>query len=126
MSATHHLPRQKLQSIASSPCPKSSKRSPALRPQIADRIVQLLLDIENFLATCTHEEINSFWQSISHLRQYLHRNIQRSEIPCFLDFRRKNRDFCRILEVLADLTYPQMHLSNAISAKPVNHPITHY
>jgi hypothetical protein len=120
MSANHHPPRknlQRLQAMASPSCHqhkhKHQQRSPALRPHIADLMVQLLLDIETFLITCTHEEIRSFWQKISHLRQHLHRVIQRSEIPCFLDFRRKNRDLCRILEVLADLTYPQMHLSNA-------------
>ncbi len=121
MSATHHLPRQNLQLITSPPCPNNSRRSPALRPHIADRIVQLLREIETFLITCTYEEINSFWQAVSHLRQHLHKIIRRSEIPCFLDYRRKNRDFCRILEVLADLPYPQMHLSNSLAAKSIPH-----
>jgi hypothetical protein len=114
MSATYHLPRQNLQSLVSPPCPRSSKRSPALRPPIADRIVQLLREIETFLTTCTYEEISSFWQAVSHLRQHLHRVTRRSEVPCFLDCRRKNRDFCRILEVLADLPYPKMHLSHSL------------
>lgn len=115
MSATHHQPRKNRQSVTSLPCPKQSQRSPALRPHIADRIVQLLREIETFLLTCTYEEIGRFWEVVSHLRQHLHKVIKRSEVPCFLDCRRKNRDFSRILEVLADLTYPQMHLSNFLS-----------
>jgi hypothetical protein len=120
MSATHHLPRQNLQSMASLPCPKQSKRSPILRPHIADRILQLLCEIETFLITCTYEEISSFWQALSNLRQHLHRVTRQLEVPYFLDFRRKNRDFCRILEVLADLPYPKMHLSNSLGAKSIS------
>ena len=126
MSAPYHLPqrhpnylpRQGFPLAASPPCAERKTRSPHLRASIADRISQLVHEIEVFLMACTHEEMCSFWQAITHLRQYLHRNLHltgaRSEIPCFLDCRRKNRDFCRILEVLADLNYPKMHLSNSL------------
>jgi hypothetical protein len=116
MSASQHLPQRHLNLI-----PRSSTNSPrqasqfGVRPSIADRFSQLLYEIEAFLFTCTHEEMCSFWNAIANLRQYLGKDLQGaanySEVPQFLNNRRKKRDFYRILEVLADLPHPNLHRS---------------
>lgn len=118
MSAPHHLPQRHLNLISSSlPSLPSQTSAFGVRPSIADRFSQLLHDIESFLLACTYEEMCSFWNAIADLRQHLQRNANPSEMPQFLNGRRKQRDFCRILEVLADLPYPQMHLSNRLAER---------
>jgi hypothetical protein len=57
----------------------------------------------------------NFWEAIANLRQALQKHSQQLEVPRFLTDRKKHRNFCRILEVLADLSYPQLHLSNRLS-----------
>ena len=118
MSAPNHLPQRHLRLIPSHPSERSPLRSQfAIRPSIADRFSQLLHEIEAFLLACTYEEMCSFWNAIANLRQYLQKNSNSSEMPQFLNGRRQQRDFCRILEVLADLPYPQMHLSKHLAER---------
>lgn len=114
MSAPHHLPQRHLDLISSS----SPQRLPfSVRPSIADRFSQVLHEIEVFLLACTYEEMCSFWKAIDNLRQYLQPPSHPSEMPQFLSTRKKQRDFCRILEVLADLPYPQLHLSHHLDRR---------
>ena len=118
MSAPHHLPQRHLQLIPSHPIERSPQRSQfAVRPSIADRFSQLLHEIEAFLLACTYEEMCSFWNAIANLRQYLQKSSNSSEMPHFLNGRRQQRDFCRILEVLADLPYPKLHLSKHLAER---------
>ena len=112
MSAPHHLPQRHLNLISSHPRQTSQF---GVRPSIADRFSHLLSEIESFLLACTYEEMCSFWNAIANLRQYLQKDVNSSEVPQFLNGRRKQRDFCRILEVLADLPYPHLHLSTQLS-----------
>jgi hypothetical protein len=118
MSAPHHFPQRHLNQISSS-LPSSPSQSSAfgVRPSIADRFSHLLDDIEAFLLACTYEEMCSFWNAIADLRQYLQKTTNPSEVPQFLNGRRKQRDFCRILEVLADLPYPKLHLSKRLAER---------
>ena len=118
MSAPHHLPQRHLNLISSHPRQTSQF---GVRPSIADRFSQLLSDIESFLLACTHEEMCSFWNAIAYLRQYLQKNTNSSEVPHFLNGRKQQRDFCRILEVLADLTYPHLHLSSQLPERTGDH-----
>ncbi len=119
MSAHHRLPQRHLNLLPNSLSSKASKNLPLfIRPHIADRLGQLLDEIESFLLTCTHEETCSFWSAIANLRQCLQKCPSQSEVPQFLTGRRTQRDFCRILEVLADLTYPKLHLSSHLSEPP--------
>jgi hypothetical protein len=111
MSAPHHLPQRHLNLIPSYPRQTSQF---GVRPSIADRFSQLLSDIESFLLACTHEEMCSFWNAIANLRHYLQKNTNSSEVPQFLNGRKQQRDFSRILEVLADLPYPHLHLSTQL------------
>ncbi|TYQ25006.1 hypothetical protein PseudUWO311_16905 [Pseudanabaena sp. UWO311] len=111
MSAPHHLPQRHLNLISSHPHQTSQF---GVRPSIAERFSQLLFEIESFLLACTHEEMCSFWNAIANLRQYLQKNTNSSEVPHFLNGRKQQRDFCRILEVLADLPYPHLHLSTQL------------
>ncbi|OYQ62086.1 hypothetical protein B9G53_23875 [Pseudanabaena sp. SR411] len=122
MSAPHHLPQRHLQLIPNQPSQRSPLRSQfAMRPSIADRFSQLLHEIEAFLLACTYEEMCSFWNAITNLRQYLQKNSNSSEMPQFLNGRRQQRDFCRILEVLADLPYPKLHLSKHLAERADRH-----
>ena len=114
MSAPHHLPQRHLKLIPSHP---NERLQFAIRPSIADRFSQLLHEIEAFLLACTYEEMCSFWNAIANLRQYLQKNSNSSEMPQFLNGRRQQRDFCRILEVLADLPYPKLHLSKHLAER---------
>ncbi len=117
MSAHHYLPQRHLNLLPNS----LPQNSPALvRPHIADRLRQLLDEIESFLLVCTHEEMCNFWSAIANLRQCLQ---QRPDVPQFLTGRRTQRDFCRILEVLADLPYPKLHLSSHLSERPKSYQI---
>jgi|GEM_PF-707268 len=109
MSAPHHLPQRHLNLIPSS-THKTSQFF--VRPHIADRLCQLLDEIEAFLWTCSYEEMCNFWNAISNLRQCIQKRPHQPQVPQFLTCRRKQRDFCRILEVLADLPYPKLHLSD--------------
>jgi hypothetical protein len=111
MSAPHYLPQRHLNLISSHPSQTSQF---GVRPSIADLFSQLLSDIESFLLACTHEEMCSFWNAIANLRQYLQKNTNSSEVPHFLNGRKQQRNFCRILEVLADLPYPHLHLSTQL------------
>ncbi|GBO52968.1 hypothetical protein APA_769 [Pseudanabaena sp. lw0831] len=113
MSAPHHLPQRHLNLMSH---PRQTSQF-GVRPSIADRFSQLLSEIESFLLACTYEEMCSFWNAIANLRQYLQKDTNSSEVPQFLNGRRKQRDFCRILEVLADLPYPQLHLSTHLAAR---------
>ncbi len=113
MSASHRLPQRHL-NLLPNPSPQNS--SFAVRPSIADRFSQLIHEIEIFLLACTYEEMCKFWKAIANLRHYLQNAADPSEVPQFLTGRRRQRDFCRILEVLADLPYPKMHLSSHLSA----------
>ena len=112
MSATNYLPQRHLNLVSNSPPYATSKAHPS--PRLSDRLAHLLHEIESFLLACTYEEMCSFWKAIANMRQYF-QDLQTYslyvEIPYFLSDRRKNRDFCRILEVLADLNYPKLHLS---------------
>jgi hypothetical protein len=121
MSAPHHLPQRHLNLLPSPP----HKDAPcSVRPSIAERFSQLLSEIEAFLLVCTYEEMCNFWSAVSTLRQCLQKSDP-SEVPQFLTGRRQQRDFCRILEVLADLPYPRLHLSNHLferSGDRPNHP----
>ena len=96
----------------------TSPPSIAIRPSMVDRFSQMLHEIEVFLLACTYEEMCNFWNAIANLRQYFQKISYPSEMPQFLNIRRKKRDYCRILEVLADLPYPQLHLSH-YSAQPM-------
>ena len=78
----------------------------------SDRLWRLLNEIESFLLTCTYDERCRFWNSINNLRQNFQKRTRQAEVPNFLNHRRRKRNFCRILEVLADLSYPKLHLSN--------------
>ncbi len=136
MSAPQHLPQRHLNLIPSS---STNSRSQTLqfgiRPSIADRFSRLLYEIEAFLLACTHEEMYSFWNAIANLRYYLLKDSQKaansSEMPQFLNSRRKKRDFCRILEVLADLPHPNLHRSHHLPKRsgdrrqPNYHPFAH-
>lgn len=112
MSASHHLPQRHLNLLPSS-VPQNSSFS--VRPSISERFSQLIHEIEVFLLACTYEEMCKFWNAIANLRHCLQNCAYPSEVPQFLTGRRRHREFCRILEVLADLTYPQMHLSNHLA-----------
>ncbi len=114
MSAPYHLPQRHLNLLTSAPRPKSQFW---MRPSISDRLLQLLGEIEVFLLACTYEEMCNFWDAISNLRQHLQSQTRPAEMPQFLAGRRKQRDFCRILEVLADLPYPKLHLSHHLTAR---------
>ena len=114
MSTPHHLLQRHLNLLPSS-THKTSQFF--VRPHIADRLYQLLDEIEAFLWTCSYEEICNFWNAISNLRQCIQKRHNQPQVPQFLTCRRKQRDFCRILEVLADLPYPKLHLSH--------HPVRH-
>ncbi|OIP77127.1 MAG: hypothetical protein AUK48_04535 [Oscillatoriales cyanobacterium CG2_30_44_21] len=96
------------------PCQKvgASTSRGSSRKSIGDRLLALVNEIEAFLKVCTYEEMCNFWAAVTDLRHRLHKSPYVSEVPQFLNGRRQTRDFCRILEVLADLPYPQMHLSN--------------
>lgn len=109
MRITNRLSSQQIDLLLNLPFPNSQG---SLRPHIAARFDQVLSEVEDFLLSCTHEEICIFWNSLNQLRQSLKHPDYQSELPQFLAFRRKQRDFDRILEVLADLPYPKMHLSN--------------
>ncbi len=127
MSAHHYLPQRHLNLLPNSLPQKSSKNfPPLLRPHIAERLGQLLDEIESFLSACTHEERCSFWSAIALLRQCLQKKPNQSEVPQFLTGRRTQRDFCRILEVLADLPYPKLHLSSHLSEPTNSHQINSY
>jgi hypothetical protein len=107
-----HLPKRHLNLLTNFTSQKHQDCRPA---SIADRFCYLLDEIESFLLTCTYDEICKFWNAIDNLRQYFQnfqKRTQQSEVPNFLNHRRQKRDFCRILEVLADLSYPKLHLSN--------------
>jgi hypothetical protein len=114
MSAPHHLPQRHLNLISGQ---YSQTSQFGVRPSIADRFSQLLSEIESFLLACTYEEMCSFWNAIANLRQYLQKDTNSSEVPQFLNGRKNQRDFCRILEVLADLPYPQLHLSTHVAER---------
>jgi hypothetical protein len=116
MSATHH---RHLNLLTSSTYSSSQFAQSQFveRPNITDRFVQLLEAIDDFLLNCTYAEMCNFWNAIANLRQKLQKYTQQSPVPFFLTIRRKQRDFCRILEVLADLTYPQLHLSDHLADK---------
>ncbi len=114
MSATHHLPQRHLNLISGQ---YSQTSQFGVRPSMVDRFSQLLSEIESFLLACTYEEMCSFWNAIANLRQYLQKDTNSSEVPQFLNGRKKQRDFCRILEVLADLPYPQLHLSTHVAER---------
>jgi len=112
MSASHRLPQRHL-NLLPSPAPQNS--SFAVRPSVADRFSQLLHEIEVFLLACTYEEMCKFWNAIANLRHYLQDSSKPYAVPQFLTARRRQRDFSRILEVLADLPYPKMHLSSHLA-----------
>ncbi|MCY7333883.1 MAG: hypothetical protein LH649_14795 [Pseudanabaena sp. CAN_BIN31] len=128
MSAPRHRHLNLISSRTNSP----RQTSPfGIRPRIADRFSQLLHEIEAFLLACTYEEMCSFWDAIANLRQYLEKDLERaancSEVPKFLNSRRKQRDFCRILEVLADLPSPKLRLSHHLPKRSNDrrHPNRH-
>jgi hypothetical protein len=110
MRVANRLPSQHIDLLLLN-SPSATSRG-FLRPHIAARFDQVLDEVEEFLLTCNHEEVCTFWNSLNQLRQCLRHPPYQSEVPQFLAFRRKQRDFDRILEVLADLPYPKMHLSN--------------
>ncbi|WP_055076236.1 hypothetical protein [Pseudanabaena sp. 'Roaring Creek'] len=112
MSAPHHLPQRHLNLIPSPLAMPLYSQQLGVRPSIADRFSYLLHEIESFLLACTHEEMCRFWNAIANLRHYWQKNVHSSEMPQFLSGRRRHRDFCRILEVLADLTYPKLRPSH--------------
>ena len=114
MSAPHHLPQRHLNLISGQ---YSQTSQFGVRPSMVDRFSQLLSEIESFLLACTYEEMCSFWNAIANLRQYLQKDTNSSEVPQFLSGRKNQRDFCRILEVLADLPYPQLHLSTHVAER---------
>lgn len=87
----------------------------ASRQSIGDRLLALVIEIEAFLRVCSYEEMCNFWEAVSNLRQRLPKSSYSSEVPQFLTGRRQNRDFCRILEVLADLPYPKLHSSAQVN-----------
>ena len=121
MSAHRHLPHRHLNLIPSSLPQKAPQNLAAVvRPHIAERLCQLLDEIESFLLACTYEEVCIFWNAIANLRQYLQK---RPDVPQFLTGRRTQRDLCRILEVLADLPYPKLHLSSHLSERPKSYQI---
>lgn len=121
MSAPHHLPQRHLNLLPNSAAATAPLKVPfSVRPNIAERFSRLLHEIEVFLQACTYEEICKFWKAIAHLRHCLQNCTYPSEVPQFLTIRRRQRDFSRILEVLADLTYPQMHLSSYVTQEVGN------
>jgi hypothetical protein len=105
MSATHQFPPRHLNLLTNSSCKQPNFSS---CPSITDRVLSLLEAIEKFLLTCTSLEMCRFWKAVHNLRQSL---SKKPDIPQFLNNRRKKRSFIRILEVLANLPYPKMHLS---------------
>lgn len=118
MSTTNHLPQRHLNLLPRLPSPSPSSFAFSVRP--ADRFSPLLNEIEGFLLTCTYEEIYKFWQEIGNLRQRIQNSANYStanysDVPQFLTGRRKQRDLCRILEVLADLPYPKLHVSSHLA-----------
>lgn len=123
MSAPHHLPQRHLNLLGKSPrrSLNGSHGFAVQNPQsvrqasVSDRLSLLIGEIEAFLQVCTYEEMCSFWDAMSRLRQCLHHEAHFSDVPQFLTSRQQHRDFCRILEVLADLPYPKLHLSEKIS-----------
>jgi hypothetical protein len=115
MSATNHLPQFHLNLLPESSNTVTNGSAFSISPNVSDRFSQLLNVIEMFLLTCTYEEICKFWQAIDNLRHCLESSVNYSDVPQFLTDRRKQRDFCRILEVLADLSYPKLHSSNHLS-----------
>lgn len=119
MSATHHLPQRHLNLLTSSTYPTAQFSA---RSNVADRLSQILEAIEGFLLTCTYAEMCNFWNAIANLRQSLPKCIESNQVPQFLTYRRKQRDFCRILQVLADLPYPKLHLSNHQATKSGDRP----
>lgn len=114
MSAPQYLPQRHLNLLTDSSLKASQE---FVRPCIADRFLILLDDIEAFLFDCTYEEMCNFWNAITNLRVNLKKRLDQSAVPHFLTGRRKNRDFARILEVLADLSYPKLHLSSKIAER---------
>jgi hypothetical protein len=116
MSAPKNLPKRHLNIISSSlPSSPSQTSQFEVRPSITDRFSHLLSEIESFLLVCTYEEMCSFWNAIANIRQCLQKTTNPSEVPQFLSGRRKQRDFSRLLEVLADLPYPKLHLSTQLA-----------
>jgi hypothetical protein len=109
MSAPHHFLLRQLD-LGAKPAPKKSPID--IRPSIGDRFASLLQEIESFLLVCSYEELCSFWEAIADLREYPPKVTTRLEVPQFLNTRKKQRNFCRILEVLADLPYPKLSLSH--------------
>lgn len=112
MSAANYPPQHHPHQIPHSP----PTRKANLHPSLSDRLHYLLHEIESFLLACTYEEMCSFWKAIAQMRQYfqdLRAYSLYADVPYFLSDRRKNRDFCRILEVLATLNYPKLHLSQS-------------
>ncbi|NUN63693.1 hypothetical protein HCU40_02780 [Pseudanabaena biceps] len=123
MSAPHHLPQRHL-NLSGRPHRRSRNRShgfavqnppSATQASVTDRLSLLIDEIEAFLQVCTYEEMCNFWDALHTLRQCLQKEAYSSEVPQFLTGRQQNRDFCRILEVLADLPYPKLHLSEKLS-----------
>ncbi|MCA6586057.1 MAG: hypothetical protein ACK5EU_02055 [Pseudanabaena sp.] len=114
MSAYHRLSQIHL-SLSPSSSPKYS--SFEVHPSLPDQFSQLIHEIEEFLLACSYEEMCKFWNSIANLRHYLHNSSNPHDVPQFLTVRRRQRDFCRILEVLAYLPYSQMHLSSHLSSR---------
>jgi len=125
MSAPHPLPQRHLNLISSLPNSLRQTSQFGVRPSMADRFSQLLHEIEVFLWACTYEEMCSFWKAIANLRHYLQKNVNPLEMPQFLNDRRKHRDFSRILEVLADLPYPKLHLSHHVAERSGDRPTHH-
>jgi hypothetical protein len=112
MSVSHRLPQYHFDCLHTSAQEYEAIGSHfSVRPNIADRFSQLMSEIENFLLACTYEEACNFWQAIADLRQCLQKNSRQAKVPQFLTDSRKQRKFCRILEVLVDLSHPKLHLS---------------
>ena len=124
MSAHNYLPQRRLNLLPNS-LPQKPSKNFLVRPHIADRLCHLLDEIELFLLVATHDEISSFWSAIANLRQCLQSQCpqKQSNVPQFLTGRRTQRDLCRILEVLADLPYPKLHLSSHLSEPPKSYQI---
>ena len=112
MSAPYYFPEPHLNVFTNF---AAQKHQASPRSNVTDRLWHLLNEIELFLGTCTYDEICKFWNAIDNLRQYFQnfqKRTQQAEVPNFLNHRRQKRDFYRILEVVTDLSYPKMHLSN--------------